>query len=58
MQKIRIIITYLMLWMKFDLNGARLMKFEFWGAIFVFGEVGKWRFCVAVLLLTDLSNVA
>jgi len=31
MQRSRIIITYLMLWMKFALNGARLMKFGFGG---------------------------
>ena len=57
MQRIRIIITYLILWTKFGLNGAIMVKFEFGGEIFVFGEVGKWRFCVVVLLLTDLSNL-
>jgi len=33
------------------------VNFGFGGEIFVFGEVGKWRFCVVVLLLTDLSNL-
>jgi len=47
-----------MLWMKFALNGARLMKIGFGGETFVFGKVGKWGKWVAVLLLTDLSNVA
>jgi len=41
MQRSRIIITYLMLWTKFTLNGARLMKFGFGGETFVFGKVGK-----------------
>jgi len=58
MQRSRIIITYLILWTKFGLNGARIVKFRFGGEIFVFGEVGKWRFCVAMLLLTNLSNLA
>jgi len=58
MQRSRIIITYLILWTKFRLNGARIVNFGFGGEIFVFGEVGKWRLCVVVLLLTDLSNVA
>jgi len=31
MQRIRIIITYLMLWTKFGLNGAKTLKFEFGG---------------------------
>jgi len=30
-----------MLWTKFALNSARLMKIEFGGEIFVFGKVGK-----------------
>jgi len=54
MLRSRIIITYLMLWTKFALNGTRLMKIEFGGEIFVFGKVGQW---VAVMLLTDLSLV-
>jgi len=41
MQRSRIIITYLMLWTKFALNDARLMKIGFGGEIFVFGKVGK-----------------
>jgi len=36
-----------MLWTKFGLNGARMVKFGFWGKIFVFLKVEKWRFCVA-----------
>jgi len=36
MQRIRIVITYLMLWTKFGLNGAKTVKFGFEGEIFVF----------------------
>jgi len=31
-----------MLWTKIGLNGARLMKFEFGGEIFVFCKSWKW----------------
>jgi len=31
MQRSSIIITYLILWTKFSLNGARMVKFEFGG---------------------------
>jgi len=41
MQRIRIIITYLMLWTKFGLNGAKMVKFEFGGEIFVFFK--SWK---------------
>jgi len=36
-----------MVWTKFGLNGARMVKFGFGGEIFVFLKVEKWRFCVA-----------
>jgi predicted nucleic acid-binding protein len=55
MQRIRIIITYLMLWTKFALNDARLMKFEFWGAILVMEKLENG---CSVLLITNLSQVA
>jgi len=50
MQRSSIIITYLILWTKFGLNGARMMNFEFWGRIFVFCRSWKWGLmccCVA-----------
>jgi len=50
MQRSRIIITYLMLWTNFALNGARLMKIGFGGEIFVFFKSWKCWFCVDVLL--------
>jgi len=31
------------------------VKFGFGGEIFVFGEVGKWRFCFRVLLIKWLK---
>jgi len=36
MQRIRIVVTYVMLWTKFGLNGAKKVKFRFRGEIFVF----------------------
>jgi hypothetical protein len=36
MQRSSIIITYLILWTKFGLNGARMVKFGFGGENFVF----------------------
>jgi len=41
MLRIKIIITYLMCWTKFGLNGARMVKFKFGGEVFVFVKVEK-----------------
>ena len=38
MQRSKIIITYLMLWTNFALNGARMMNLKFGGEIFVFDK--------------------
>jgi hypothetical protein len=51
MQSSRIIITYLILWEKLALNGARMVKIALGGENFVFGEVGEMRelcLCFAV----------
>jgi len=51
MQWSRIIITYLILWEKLALNGARMVNIAFGGEKFVFWEVGKMKVWVVVLLL-------
>jgi len=58
MQWSRIIITYLILWEKLALNGARMVKIALGGENFVFRVVGKMRNRGFMLLLNDLSHVA
>jgi len=43
------------LWEKLVLNGATIVKIALGGKKFVFGEVGKMRNCVSVLLINDLN---
>jgi len=58
MQLSRIIITYLILWEKLTLNGTRMVKIALGRENFVFGEVGKMRNFVSVVLINDLSYAA
>jgi len=58
MQLSMVIITYLIIWDKLALNGARMVKIALGGENFVFGKVGEMRKCVSVLLIYDLSNAA
>jgi len=58
MQLSRVIITYLIIWDKLALNGARMVKIAVGGENFVFGKVGEMRKFGSVLRLYDLSNVA
>jgi len=58
MQLSRVIITYLIMWEKLALNGARMVKIALGGENFVFGEVGEMRNRVSVLLINDLTNAA
>ena len=43
MQRSRIIITYLILWEKLGLNGARMVKIALRGEFFVFWKVWKMK---------------
>ena len=58
MQLSRVIITYLIIWDKLALNGARMLKIALGGENFVFGKVGEMRKCVSVLRVYDLNNAA
>jgi len=58
MQLSRVIITYLIIWDKLALNGARMVKIAVGGENFVFGKVGEMRNFGSVSGVYDLSNVA
>jgi len=58
MQLSRVIITYLIIWDKLALNGARMVKIALGGENFMFGKVGEMRKCGSVLGVYDLSNAA
>ena len=58
MQLRRVIITYLIIWDKLALNGARMVKIALGGENFMFGKVGEMRKCGSVLRVYDLSNAA
>jgi hypothetical protein len=50
MQLSRVIITYLIMWEKLALNGARMMNIGYGGKNFEVGKLGEMRemcFCVA-----------
>jgi len=46
------------LWEKLTLNGTRMVKIALGRENFVFGEVGKMRNFVSVVLINDLSYAA
>jgi len=43
MQLSRVIITYLIIWDKLALNGARMVKIALGGENFVFGKIGEMK---------------
>jgi len=56
MQLSRVIISYLIIWDKLALNGARMVKIALGRENFVFDKVGETSKCVSVLLIYNLSK--